>query len=490
MNPLRKPVTLIFLAILCCLLAHAQQYSVLESNIDIKGPKHDIIHCADGGLITITYPFAGDKDSVIVARFDAKLSQQYSKGIKDLSNQHYRAAVYGSGGLFLLTSNKDGGVSRYAVAENTGALTGTPVSLFSMDAKEEEAEFTSGSSPDNNLHYIIAEGKHRKEKGEILQGALLDRKGNKIVTFSYTTPEDRNDVKHLDVVLSNDGIIDMIYNVASKYTIVQVDLRGRPLAIPLSGLPAGDFRNIAWSLDRHSRLLFTGFLSATKNTGFTAILSGSFDPVTKKLGALSQTDITERGLPTNISLIKTLNLPDGSRALVLEQDSATPRTSATVCQNRGNNYIVKLDQNNDLQWVNLVSKNQKEQDMALAVGTACVADDRGNIHLFFYDDKNNTDVVAASPRLVDGAKNKKSLLACVTITPDGSMKKQMHPQQDPQFVMMLEQSVTDISNEVYFLAVKPKKTKGGPLTHAQFHLGAVFVGSGAWQALTSTSPQK
>ena len=486
MNPLRKPITLTLLAILCCLLARAQQYSVMESNIDIKGPKHDILHCTDGGLITITYPFAGDKDSVIVARFDAKLSQQYSKGIKDLSNQHYRAAIYGSGGLFLLTSNKDGGVSSYAVADTTGALIGSPVSLFSMDAKEEDAEFTSGSSPDNNLHYIIAQGKHRKEKGEVLQGALVDRRGRKIVTFSYTTPEDRNDVKHLDVVLSNDGIIDMIYNVASKYTIVQVDLRGRPLAIPLSGLPAGDLRNIAWSLDRHSRLLFTGFLSATKNTGFTAILSGSFDPVTKKLSALSQTDITERGLPTNISLIKTLNLPDGSRGLVLEDTSATPQAQTVVYQSRGNNYIVKLDQNNALQWVNLVSKNQKEQDMALAIGTACIADDRGNIHLFFYDDKNNTDVVTASPSPVDGTKNKKSLLACVTITPDGSTKKQMHPQQDPQFVMMLEKSVTAGSNEVYFLAIKPKKTKGSPLTHAEFHLGEVSVGSGAWQALTST----
>ena len=545
MNPRRKPITLTLLAILCCFLARAQQYSVMESNIDIKGPKHDILHCTDGGLITITYPFTDDKDPVTVTRFDAKLNQQYSNQIKDLSTQHYRAAMYGAGGLFLLTSNKDGGVSSYAVAENTGALTGSPVSLFTMDAKEEDAEFTSGSSPDNNLHYIIAQGKHRKEKGEILQGALIDRRGNKIVTFSYTTPEDRDDFKHLDVVLSNDGIIDMIYNVAIKpgkddytpfkYTLVQVDLRGRPLAIPLSSLPAGDFRNIAWSLDKHSRLLFTGFLSAKKKTGFTAIMSGSFDPVTKKLGALSQTDITPllanqpdfvkdltgKGLPTDISLIKTIDLPDGARALVLEdnsdkvyqsyyatfqpgqmgyqlQGSAAPMMNMTrssysiVYQNRGNNYVVKLDQNNVPQWINFVSKNQKEPDIALAVGTACVADDRGNIHLFFYDDKKNTDVATAKPREVDGYKNKKHLLACVTIAPDGSMKKQMHPQQDPEFRMMLEKSVTAGSNEVYFLAIKTKKafTQTHLLNHAQFHLGEVSVGSGAWQALTTASPQQ
>jgi hypothetical protein len=412
-----------------------------------------------------------------------------------------------------------------------------------MDAKEEDAEFTSGSSPDNNLHYIIAQGKHRKEKGEILQGALIDRRGNKIVAFSYTTPEDRDDFKHLDVVLSNDGIIDLVYNVAVhptrddytpfKYTIVQVDLRGRPLAIPLSSLPEGDFRNIAWSLDKHGRILFTGFLSAKKKTGFTAIMSGSFDPITKKLGALVQTDIspllanqpdfvkdlTKKGLPTDISLIKTLNLPDGSRALVLEdnsdrvyqsyyatfqpgqmgyqlQGSAAPMMNMTrssytiVYQNRGNNYIVKLDQNNIPLWINLVSKNQKEPDIALAVGTACVADDRGNIHLFFYDDKKNTEVATAKPKPVDGYKNKKHLLACVTIAPDGSMKKEMQKQDDPHFRMMLEKSVTGSSNEVYFLAIKTKKafTQTHLLNHAKFHLGEVSVG-GAASALTTASAQ-
>lgn len=318
----------------------------------------------------------------------------------------------------------------------------------------------------------------------------------------------------------------------------QVDLRGRPLAIPLSSLPAGDFRNITWSLDKHGRILFTGFLSAKKKTGFTAIMSGSFDPISKKLGALVQTDLsplltnqpdfvkdlTKKGLPTDIGLIKTLNLPDGSRALVLEDNSdkvyqgyygpaynpipfnptmgsmgynaamhasmTMTSSSAVVYKTRGNNYIVKLDQNNIPLWINLVSKNQREQDLALAIGTACVADDRGNIHLFFYDDKKNTDVATAKPRLVDGYKNKKHLLACVSIAPDGSMNKQMHPQQDPHFRLMLEKSVTS-SNEMYVWALKTKKafTEEHLLNHAKFHLGEVSVGGAAWQALTTASPQ-
>ena len=71
------------------------------------------------------------------------------------------------------------------------------------------------------------------------------------------------------------------------------------------------------------------------------------------------------------------------------------------------------------------------------------------------------------------------------------MKKQMHPQQDPDFRMMLEKSVTGSSNEVYFLAIKTKKafTQTHLLNHAKFHLGEVSVGGAAWQALTTTSPQ-
>jgi hypothetical protein len=71
------------------------------------------------------------------------------------------------------------------------------------------------------------------------------------------------------------------------------------------------------------------------------------------------------------------------------------------------------------------------------------------------------------------------------------MKKQMHPQQDPNFRMMLEKSVTGSGNEVYFLAIKTKKafTQTHLLNHAKFHLGEVSVGGAAWQALTATSPQ-
>jgi len=102
----------------------------------------------------------------------------------------------------------------------------------------------------------------------------------------------------------------------------------------------------------------------------------------------------------------------------------------------------------------------------------------GEVGLSFYDDKKNTEVATAKPKEVDGYKNKKNLLACVTIAPDGSMTKQMHPQQDAHFRMMLEKSVTGSNDEVYYLAIKTKKAfrQSHLLNHAKFHLGEVTVG--------------
>jgi hypothetical protein len=278
-------------------------------------------------------------------------------------------------------------------------------------------------------------------------------------------------------------------NTLFKYTIVQVDLRGRPTAITLTDLPAGDFQNISWSINRHALVCFTGFLSPKRNTGFTTVVSGTFDQIKKKLGGLQQStvssllakqkqpdfvkELTANGLPADLSLIKALNLVDGSRALVLE-DTTTNMATFHV---RGNNYIVKLDPNNTPQWITLVSKNQKEHDITLAIGTAVMGDDMGNINLFFYDNKDNTDAAAASPKEVDGDDNTDNFMATITITPDGLINKQMLRQVNPHYRIMLAQSVTN-SNEVYFLAVKAKKadTEQQILNHAKFVLGQMSVG--------------
>ena len=126
----------------------AQSITLKESETSIKGPHHEILPCPGGDYITVTYPFEDEKDPVTVSRFDAKLSQRYTNPIQDLASQHFRAAFYENGRLFLLCNNKEGAVSRYEVNDKTGALTGSPAALFDLEGKEEDVTFFSGSSPD------------------------------------------------------------------------------------------------------------------------------------------------------------------------------------------------------------------------------------------------------------------------------------------------------------------------------------------------------
>jgi len=297
------------------------------------------------------------------------------------------------------------GVSSYAVTENTGVLSGSP-SASQHGRQRRRCEFTSGSSPDNNLHYIIAQGKHRKEKGEILQGALIDRRATRSCILLYDA-EDRDDFKHSmsSSVMTASSTWYICRRRPQRRLPIQIHHRpgrpqGRPTAIPLSSLPEGDLRNIAGPL-----ISTAGFCLpvpfAKKKTGFTAIMSGSFDPITKKLGALSQNrnhSLADQSAgfcqgphqkrsayghqPESKPLICRMapgpRLEDNSDKVYQSYYPAfnnpvpyspvmgsfgnvanasnhnigmTPSYSI-VYQKRGNNYIVKLDQNNIPLWIN------------------------------------------------------------------------------------------------------------------------------------------
>jgi hypothetical protein len=532
MTILRNAIPTFFATLIAGFAVHAQQYAVKESASDLKGPQHEILLCPGGDHLIVTYPYDDDKDPMTIARFDQRLNQQYSSSVAELSRQHYQASMYGNDRLFIFANDKDGAVSGYEINDKTGVLASPPFALFNIPGKEADATFFSGSAPAKSFHYLLAQGRDKKEKGMTLLGVILDQQCRKLSAFSFVTPEDHDDFRHVDALQANNGVLILIYSVNVKtkrdnytpkaYTVVLLDAKGRTVTFPLTGLPEGDLDDLSWSI-QGGHIVFTGLLAPGKKMGYTTILSGTVDPIHKKIGDLQQTqvsslltkapdfvkDLTAKGLPTYISLIKTLNLPDGSRALVLEDNSdkvyeshfdpaftsgvpysptmgsfghtvgmnAVGVSSSTLFRNRNNNYIIRLDQNNTPQWINLVSKKQREGDLAIAIGTACASDSKGNIYLFFYDDKKNTEAATAKPRQVDGYRNKHNMLACVSIAPDGSMKKQMQEQQDRHFRIMLEKSVTGSSNEVYFLAIRSKKafSKEHLFNHAKFHLGEVAI---------------
>jgi hypothetical protein len=154
-----------------------------------------------------------------------------------------------------------------------------------------------------------------------------------------------------------------------------------------------------------------------------------------------------------------------------------PNTSSysMTYHNRGNVYILKLDKTNTPLWLNVISKKQQEGDIVIAIGITCIADNKDNIHVFFYDNKKNIDPASSSPAEVTGTDYKRNVFACVSVARDGKMSKQFIEEKDPEFRFMLEKSVTEINNQFFVMAIKTKKafTEEHLFNHASFRLSTV-----------------
>ena len=522
-------------ATLCILTqTQAQQYAIKESTTDLKGPQHELLNCPNGDYISITYPFTDDKDPITVTRFDHTLNQKYSNSIADFKKIHYRSNLYINGHLALFCNDKDGNINRYDIDDNTGSLTGSPSPLFTLEAKEDDTKFFTGNAPGKNFHYFVTRQHTKKEKGMILQGAIMDQQYGKLTAFNFITPEDRDDFNHVDFLQSDDGTLYMIYSVNVKtnkeeytphaYKVVMVDGKGATRSFPMAGLPKGDLGDLSWTIDG-SRLSFTGLLAPTKKSGYSIIFTGSID-FQKRKGGFHQTELStlmaqapdylknykENGLPTGAALLRTLRLSDGSHVLLLEDNgdfnhqsyyapispnnpgfasapaamrTGTMASYSVTYYNRGNIYLIKTDNNNVPQWVNIISKNQQEADMAIAIGTACTVDSKDNVHVFFMDNKKNTDPNCKSPRQVSGLLYETNKLACVTIDPSGAMTKRFMDIDEPKYRPMLEKSQGDLSNQVCFMAIKKKTafSLNHMLNHADYHIGTITVTPAANPAL-------
>jgi hypothetical protein len=364
---------------------------------------------------------------------------------------------------------------------------------------------------------------------------ILDQQYNRLATFTVVTPEEAGDLNNFSCIQGDDGALYMIYSVNVKsnkddytpqvYKVIMVDSKGATRNFPINGLPKGNLNDMAWSIDG-TRLSFTGLISHSKKSGFTTVFTGSLD-FQKRKGSFHQTEINtlmanvpdylkqyrDDGIPTEASLIKTLTLNDGSHVLILEDNGnytyqshyapmspsnpgfssapsslrmGTMSSYSIVYYNRGNVYVVKTDGNNIPQWVNVITKNQREADMAIAIGTACTVDSKNNIHLFFVDNKKDKDPNCKKPKEVNGLDAKKNKLACVTITPTGNMTKEFIEQDEPKFRPMLEKSMST-GNELCFMAIKKKTafSMEHMRNHAHYHFGTVRINPGQNPAMAT-----
>ena len=515
MNHFRYILSFLFASVFV-IHSQAQQYTRQEANVVMGGPLHDIIPCPGGDHLVITFPLVEDNDgNIAITRFGPQLSMQYNNSLKELPHPHYRGALYSDNRLFLFVNDKQGAVSRYEVDDKTGQITGRPLALYSLVGKEEEASFYTGSSHDRNFHYCLVKNIGRKESGVTIQGVVLDKKMDVTAHFSFTTPEEKENYKDLEVILSDKGVLSIVYGMSAKtkrneyipnkYTIVQVDEKGKTSATPLSGLPVGDISDLSWSM-QGDQILFTGLLSPN-GKGFTAIVGGYFDPVSKKITDVRQTEVNAltsnspgfnkvthgHGIDPLAKINQSLSLPDGSRIIVFEELRGgyyqegyyggiyTPgHIDAGGQFFRYNAYVLKLDHQNTPLWLDVVSKSQLELDISLRVGIASIADGKGNLHIFFYDSRKDTEPDAESVKEVLTTKGKyeSNYMACVSFTPDGKMKKQFLGKcGDYEFQPQPENSLSGVGNELYFMAIKDARgfTGAHVLHHADFRFGTISI---------------
>ena len=121
--------------------------------------------------------------------------------------------------------------------------------------------------------------------------------------------------------------------------------------------------------------------------------------------------------------------------------------------------------------------------MDLRLGIGSLLDEKNNLQLFFYDREKHTDPSDLGIGYVDyvsvGNKMKENVkLACVTIAPDGKMKKQfVENTADYEFHLMPQYSLSGEGNVLYFMAIKfiRARTSMYYLTHSDYRYGVPSI---------------
>src|SRR6186713_100461 len=146
MTSFRKALVLSFLSI-AYQATNAQQVTLKYAPTEVTGPKHALQLCPGGDYMMITWHFADNEAPFIISRIDPQsLTARYTNTLQEFLLQHYQASIYADNRLFIITTNKEGTVSKYEINDKNGTLIGSPVVLFNMEGNEEYCKFFSGSS--------------------------------------------------------------------------------------------------------------------------------------------------------------------------------------------------------------------------------------------------------------------------------------------------------------------------------------------------------
>ena len=489
----------------------AQTWRLQESGAVLKGASQEILPLPGGGIVTITHAQPGRKGPMTISRFDEQLVEIYSRRLNLLSRERYQSAWFHNDTLLLFTTDIAGGLTRYQVDIDNGSLTGQPLPLTGLtgiDQPLRQVAFYSGGSADSGFHYIVSAAPHD------LRGILLNDRGEKLTLFHRLLPSSA--AGPIAFTQSNEGTLALIYSspgkgsrttpangAADRYVVTTIDPDGNSSSFPLAGVPGDRMHSASWTMEGGT-LCFTGCINESGEAGLTTILTGCVDLGTGIVFGLHQTEVKtllakapQKGLPTDLTLLRSLPLPDGCRYLLFESSgqhlyqprfsnatqnpvsalghsgaftSLSPSTQAVRYHSRGDVYVLKLDAANQPQWLNVLSKNQEEWNTITAIGVGSLLDRENRLHIFFYDNKGNSDATAAEVTPFRADDSQGFSFACISITPDGAMKKQFILPIDNRYRLMPGLAFVDNRDQACFLAVRTK-----PMLNTQYKVGTLAL---------------
>jgi hypothetical protein len=525
-----KNLLLASFVLLYALCSEAQNIIIKKSDAEINPAYQELQLCPNGDYIALSSGYSNDP--LVISRFDPRtLTPRYTNSLQEFKKDIYRASAYGGDRLFVFTTNdKEGSISRYEIDDRNGSVTGAPVTLFKVD-KVYDYDYSFGSSPNGQFHYLMAAKYDRKKKTTFLQGVIMDQHINKIGNFSTTIEADRQDLTvftNFSALQADDGLLSIICVGATQsdktdyrpmsYTLIQIDIKGKVNSAPMEGMPSGALKNFIWTTNGR-QLSFMAFqLKNSKSTGFTHFVTAAYDPLQKKCSDIREFELNailklppvdklpdmikefqRSGLRWDVGVKKMIPLSDGSKCLILEGSNSlsimsgfgpSPYSPATFntpgagtqasagsipYYQRLDLYILKMDKNNIPQWFEVFPKWQEEPDHAISIGTAAMADSHDNVHLFVYDHEKDLDAFSPHIYHVYPFRYKSGKLADVMVTPEGKITKQLYEVQDPEFRLRPETAITSQKNVVLLMAIKYHASQTHAFESSHYKMATIEV---------------